>query len=158
VDRDPRGAEAMTALLVTGSRSLEKRLGMRERSADVIRMAVWSLRITHVIAGDAYGPDTWATQCAQARRLTWERWALDGFVRYQTGDIVMWWKEGDPMLSGKSWPLVRNDRMVRSVGTQFPGAWCLALVDPRSRTHGTDHTARLAENAGLRVIRCVYGA
>ena len=43
------------------------------------------------------------------------------------------------------------------MGDRDPQALVLGFVDPASRTHGTDNTLRIAQDAGLRHVRMEFG-
>lgn len=169
----------MNVLLVTGSRSLEK---LNEATKDRVHEA-WRRRFHElgkhanlIVAGDADGPDYWAL--CYAERSDWaqyECWSLDGYVETSRdgGRARKWQKDGDPPRGSREHPLVRNGRMVRhveglrgAVETLAPDNWtgpgyetrllCVGFVDPDSRTHGTDHTLRLARQAGIWTARYVW--
>jgi hypothetical protein len=150
----------MTALLVTGSRSLARIDGAREWCEGIVR--------THgdatIVTGDANGPDAWALAIARLWSRTSERWQLNGLVHYGGHPVrgPMRWCTHDEMRDarlrlGSRFPLYRNEAMVRSVAHHHSDALVLAFIDPASRTRGTEHTCRLAEAAGLRVERLTWG-
>lgn len=150
-----------SVLLVTGSRSLARGVGQ-----------AWAWRILEdaldslppgslVVTGDAEGPDLVARWLAAGcLRPVWH-FDLDGLRRFEHDEeqvkSVRW---GTPPPAGsperKRWPLERNRAMVAWVAAQPGERACLALIDPGSRTHGTEYTAREAERAGIAVRREVF--
>jgi len=146
----------MTALLITGSRSLSTRGQSIRRSRILVAWSILSLSPTVVVFGDAVGPDEYARDVCHLLRIPYRLWALSGWI--DDGNASRpWVKDGDDPEHTSRWPLIRDERMVAAVAHHYPGANCVALVDPCSTTHGTEHTAWLAQRAGLRVIWCAYG-
>ena len=115
--------------------------------------------------GDADGPDTWARE--KAARLSYLRattavYCLDGTVRdadltqrvSMKGELAYWTDpenvprdRDDPRW--KKWPLKRNEAMIRALCVRRRRErdrrfGVHALIDPRSRTQGSMHTALLA--------------
>lgn len=112
------------------------------------------------------------TLAAHPRAQVWARdtvgcrvvvYCLDGTVRDGALVVLGRWAAADQIPERgddewRRWPLRRNTAMVRAVANrqrETPGrqASVLALVDPLSATHGTTHTARVAEQWGLHVTR-----
>lgn len=144
----------MNVLLVTGSRSLALRAGTQRAFCEHHRELIDQADL--VVTGDAYGPDQWANWLAP---FDYEQWQLGGGVRLRAG--VRWWsslKTNDP--------LVRNRCMVESVRDNYlrrgENVLCVGFVDPvprtpgERRTRGTDHTLRLARQAGIWCARYVW--
>lgn len=161
------------ALLVTGSRSLAS--GRRLDSAS--RKEAWARAIlkatidalppeSTLIHGGATGPDAWAQEAIDARRyelgylLYAHTYAADGrrWV-WSIGDGDEWWSQ-DRWHPADPGPLARNRHMVEvalpALAASGHAPRVLALVDPASRTKGTDHTVRLALKAGYPVDRREY--
>ena len=141
------------ALLVTGSRVLAG--SECERMArDVVSRAVEG--VDAVIVGDADGPDEWALVYASARGVTVRVYALDGTV-LDRSDVRRRWIDAPTLEAAppSRVPLLRNAAMVADLAARAAkaGDWevrYLALVAGWSKTHGTEHTARLARDAGIR--------
>lgn len=93
----------MTALLVTGSRSLARIPGADEWAAKLIAGALDAIgagRSANVglVTGDAPGPDTWALDVAYRFSLMRERWQLNGFKTAACGGVrLRWWR----MIAGR---------------------------------------------------------
>ena len=141
----------MNVLLVTGSRSLTKQRRAEKAVETVLRRFEW--RIDLVVAGDANGPDRWALRHAHSFGCGYERWTLSGFVQCEGESWAWaWGRQNDP--------LVRNRCMVEHVRDEYlrnyENVLCVGFVDPDSRTHGTDHTLRLARQAGIWSARYVW--
>ena len=154
-----------TVLLITGSRSLgADPAAMRWVRATLLRRfadAVERGRLV-LVAGDAPGVDTAAELLAcglldagcDVRRVIF---CLDGFIRFSDGLLNRNWTGISPPASGtpegRRWPLVRNEAMVKAVTRRgladLAVMECLALIDPASKTHGTEHTAGMAERGGI---------
>lgn len=141
----------MNILLVTGSRSLTKQVGAEDAVETILRR--FEYRIDLVVAGDANGPDRLALRHAHSFDCGYERWTLSGFIQCE-GESWEWsqWQRNDP--------LVRNRRMVEHVCDKYldygENVLCVGFVDPDSRTHGTDHTLRLARQAGIWTARYAW--
>lgn len=146
------------ALLVTGSRAL-----VGSTCESVVR-AVLSREIEElgpgmVIAGDASGPDAWARHSASRFDGTLIRhYCLNGTVVNARGDVLRRWIDAPTLEAAPPArvPLLRNAAMVAELAARacnHPDEWevsYLALVAAWSQTHGTEHTARLAREAGIR--------
>lgn len=143
-------------LLVAGSRSLGENARAYLWAVAELRAALDASRGAWVLTGGAPGPDVWAEALALARGLRVIVYRPDGTRRDSDGPPARWGEPG----TRRDAPLLRNAAMVeRAVRAQFQG-WTvsvLGLVDPASPTHGTDHTLRLAIDAGLPVQRQVWG-
>lgn len=160
----------MNGLLVTGSRSLVDRAGAYEGCREILLPLVRSAN--GVVVGDAPGPDHWAYVAAADTRIKCSRWCLDGFVDLTpSGNRASWWNDKDPRPPPNRWPLTRNRRMVEALkdvmradelfakiasAEPFVRLLCVGFVDPDSRTNGTDHTLRLARQAGIWCARYVW--
>ena len=153
----------MTTLLVCGSRALGAHTRWVE--AQVLRALadVWSLGPVTVVTGDARGPDEDAHRMAGKLLAIRYRFTLAGVIEGEVLDRRHWarWLPSTPP---DDWyeptrrPLVRNAAMVQWVASQPGERRCLALVAPWSVTHGTEHTAALAERAGIPTTRVTYTA
>jgi hypothetical protein len=153
-----------TVLLVTGARALCDTAAARQWAQDTLKERVAALpRNACILAGGAPGPDAWAFEIGRTKGLTVVEYKLDG-LRYVNGKIdesQREWPIPATLPTGsrpgeKGWPLVRNAAMVDGARKAFDAHWdviVLALFAPWSTTRGTDHTASLAEKAGLEVIR-----
>lgn len=148
----------MNVLLVAGSRSLTSRGAWCQRSVEaILRELVGSADL--VVAGDAVGPDRWAMLAAHSRELDLERWTISGYVQRER-DSSSW----SPLKTND--PLVRNRTMVEHVRDHYlrrgENVLCVGFVDPvprtadGRRTRGTDHTLRLARQAGIWTARYVW--
>jgi hypothetical protein len=155
-------------IICTGSRTL----------ADDPRAVTWARTIlarelasaTLVVAGDARGPDTWAHDIAQGmvKPIDCERWCVAGHVlRWNAlpGRVGGWsfagdWAEMDTLRDPRKRPLARNAAMVNLYGPPDRESTIrlVALIDPASRTQGTQHTVTLARAAGINVAMHVWGA
>ena len=143
-------------LLVTGSRALTDTPAAEAWARGVLRERITSA-VERVVAGDARGPDEWAHDTS-ANGFACARWCLNGEVRYRFSRL--WWTEalwlprGTPKpRTHEAWAqraTARNAAMVEHTA-RTPGAHCLALVAPWSRTQGTQMTARLAREHGIAV-------
>lgn len=161
----------MNVLLVTGSRSLTNNEYAYDAWLDLFRPL--AVRAALVVAGDAIGPDRWALDRSANTGNDFEEWSLDGSVYSSRSSPVCWWSASKPRPPSRRWPLARNTAMVRHVAglrgaieTLAPDNWtgpgyetrllCVGFVDPNSRTRGTDHTLRLARQAGIWCARYVW--
>lgn len=162
----------MNVLLVTGSRSLADLSGTSLGCDDILQPLIEQSNL--VVFGDARGPDLWAEQLARiSRRVHTWRWQLDGRVIDCGLVCVRRWYPEDGYKGKQPAPLARNAAMVQavaslrgSVETLAPTGYtgpgyetriiCVGFVDPDSRTHGTDHTLRLARRAGIWCARYVW--
>ncbi len=156
-----------TVLLICGARSLEHR-GMAARTwANQIleeELRVLTPREDAVISGGAHGPDLWAREMvmkladqahllhfveffANGNKLTWEC-AFTENTRHRT-DTSRWY----PITTTD--PLRRNKEMAAAVGRGIERGWqarVLALFDPRSPTHGTEHMVTCLADLNLPVV------
>jgi hypothetical protein len=150
-------------IICTGSRTL----------ADDPRAVAWARGIlarelasaTLVVAGDARGPDAWAHEIAQGMvaPITCERWCASGRIDIRTE--TTWgkfdcWDDASTTRDPKRRPLARNAAMIASHDPFRTHATVrlVALIDPASRTQGTQHTVTLARAAGINVAVHVWGA
>ena len=140
----------VNVLLVTGSRSLTKQRRAEDAVEIILRRFEQCLDL--VVAGDADGPDRWALRHAHSFCCAFERWTLDGYVQRERSRYSWAWAWGR-----QNDPLVRNRCMVEHVRDEYlrhgENVLCVGFVDPDSRTHGTDHTLRLARQAGIWTAR-----
>lgn len=152
-------------LLVTGSRSLATHPGAEAWARGLIRTALADVDV--LIVGDASGPDRWAVQegddaVAHETRVYWTRGRDAGCILVPTG-------EGEAGYGGRwaprgvsTHPLQRNAAMVRAAAAMAAQGYdvrVLALLDGlkgKGATRGTEHTAGLAERAGIKVQREVW--
>ena len=156
-------------LLVTGSRSLAASAGADAWARALIRRALDGVDV--LIVGDAPGPDRWAVQegddaVAHEMRVYWTRGRDAGCILVPTGDGEVSYGGRWAPRGASTHPLARNAAMVRdaaALAAQGADVRCLALLDgtkhdaPGKRaTRGTEHTAGLAERAGLTVQREVW--
>ena len=155
-------------LLVTGSRSLADHPGAEAWARALIRTALEGVAL--LIVGDAPGPDFWAWDEYDVRSLPMRMYCVHGensgwITRYNGNVRDRRW--ATPAMEGRRFPLHRNAAMVRDVVslamTRQWSAGCLALLDGTKRdapgkraTRGTEHTAGLAERAGITVRREVW--
>ena len=166
-------------LLVTGSRSLADHPGAEAWARALIRTALEGVAL--LIVGDAPGPDAWALREAwdhstDGRAFYVRRYVTHGHHagwvvteaemrrRPWTHDIPP--RKGDPRDLTRAWYLLRNERMVvsaRDLLNRGHVVTALALLDGTKRdapgrraTRGTEHTAGLADRAGLCVMREVW--
>jgi hypothetical protein len=143
---------ARALLLVTGSRTLLHNAPARDWAQGLLRRAAANLPPGSVVLqGGASGPDRWAHLAAKAaghRVVTF----LVGGARVDTHAPARRWGASDD-------PLVRNTALVDAAAKARDAGWLVAvmgLVDEVSETRGTDHTLRLAREAGLRVSRYAW--
>jgi hypothetical protein len=142
-------------VLVTGSRSLVHRAGAEQWARAILEPILEGC--DHVIEGGASGPDYWAWDTARKRGI--------GITEYRVDGRRWRWIPGQPIHTG-SWeslgrwdpprdysgpiPLVRNASMVNIVSDSVLKGWdaiVVGLIDPKSETHGTEHTTGLAKRA-----------
>lgn len=159
-------------LLVTGSRSLATHPGAEAWARGLIHAAMFNAHL--LLVGDAEGPDEWAWDVGAFHvRCRWKFNATGigaGWI-YQhdngtdlasvTMERVRWIAEGQ-----STHPLSRNRVMVATARAHMlrgHDVRCLALLDGTKRdapgkraTRGTEHTAGLAERAGIVVTREVW--
>ena len=149
-------------LLVTGSRTLVDIKGAVEWAQGLINRAIDDEGAKLVVAGDAGGPDFWGLSLAHNRGLHISTWSVHGslagthYDSWTTHDVPWATTEELRNTAPERIPLLRNQRMVQWVSEQARKkerrAVCLALIDPASPTKGTQHTARLALEAGLDLV------
>ena len=148
-------------VIVTGSRTL----------ADDPRTIAWARGIlarelasaTLVVAGDARGPDAWAHEIARGfvASIDCERWCVNGARLGRVAGADATWRKLSPWgtpettTDPRKRPLARNAAMV---AYYTRAARMVALIDPASRTQGTQHTVGLARAAGIDVTEHVWGA
>lgn len=122
-----------------------------------------------VVAGDASGPDEWATDYALGRGLTIMVYDKDGIrtsskIEGECGMILdlRYWipAENYTVLSWKERLLQRNRVMTKDVGLAHRedriNASVLALFASWSRTHGTAYTVHVAKKERLAVAEKFY--
>ncbi len=170
----------MNILLATGSRLLVTNTAAMAAVGSILRgLMASSTQDLVLFAGDAKGPDREALDVATELRKASAVYCLDGIVRtavYMKGkwwydETQNWWNPKDPRPPSHRWPLARNRRMVETIEhTLLQGrllatisgqepwdrALCVGFVDPESGTRGTDHTLRLARQAGIWTARYVW--
>lgn len=162
----------VNVLLVTGSRSLTERKGASQQALKILYPLECEASL--VVAGDANGPDKWALQMAEFETgIPWQCFRLDGAIEHSRGIFGQLAWGSVVGIESRKVPLKRNAEMVRhveglrgAVETLAPDNWtgpgyetrllCVGFVDPDSRTHGTDHTLRLARQAGIWTARYVW--
>lgn len=151
-------------LLVTGARSLADDPAAEAWARGLIAEALRGVDL--LIVGDAPGPDAWAWELATGvvdiRHRYWTRREHAGSIeaRDAQGNLMAWWTWG----SRRTGPLDRNAAMVTDAAVyrdEGDTVSVLALLDGRKPavvkpgeerpTRGTEHTARLARDAGLTV-------
>lgn len=163
------GAAMTRVLLITGARSLADDPAAEAWARGLIAEALAGVGL--LLVGDAPGPDAWAamdsgaTSSLVSERVLWIYCACGP----NAGAIVKWhrclWSRRQWALPGTSThPLKRNAAMVadcKRFAAADPTVSVLALLDGRKAavvkpgekrpTRGTEHTARLARDAGLTV-------
>lgn len=150
----------MNVLLVTGSRSLASNREA-ERAVTYWFSDLDPMRVDLVVAGGSHGPDMWAELEARTSSVPYERWQLDGRVVESERPHAnrRWCPEDGPPVDRRRVPLVRNEMMVKATALRArlgDNVVCVGFVDPNSRTRGTDHTLRLARQAGIWCARYVW--
>ncbi len=149
-------------LLVTGSRALDDSVVAEAWASEKLHARIGALpQKSVVVNGGAEGPDRWSSQIAHRYGLEYREYLLDGTIRANGVEVARWAVDGKPVDDIKlerAWPLTRNramvtrfavlaqDRAVKGVEVRV-----LALVAAWSKTHGTEHTATLADGMGLPV-------
>ena len=147
-------------LLVTGSRALADTGASEEWARSTLVEAMAFLRDGQdtLVHGGATGPDTWAWEIAQGREHAVEAFYPDGRLRisYPAGsehdDQHGTWGRLDRTRS----PLARNAHMIEVLSLlreRECEVLVAGLVAPWSRTHGTEHTLRLARKAKLPTVQ-----
>lgn len=149
-------AKTKVAILITGSRSLNP--AGKEWAIGHIKAALApneEMDIS-VLNGGADGPDRWATEIGLGQGLYVAEWRTDG-IRYAGVGMQSIGRWKAPAGSeGKPTPLQRNLAMIEALLAAKKAGYTvgvLALVDPKSPTHGTDHTVSAAKAAGIDVDR-----
>lgn len=147
--------------LVSGSRSL---VGVAEAWAFEILRRVFKPEDV-LVTGYAAGPDKWALQVAEEMGIPWYSYQPSGLI--VTPDKSWEWctgrgpkpSSGDDRGVWKRWFLLRDEVMVEHMGKfrdRGRDVEVLGLVDPTSRTKGTDYTLEKARKIGLTVERLVF--
>jgi len=155
-------------LLVTGSRSLANLAESDGWTRRVIERAAIRISLTGgIITGDARGPDAWAKRIGAGLRAA-RVYGLDGWIK-------RWWTQSDGTVASamigrwtkgqspqpddhdarRQWCLARDRAEVDEAALQQRQGrkvLVLGLIDPQSRTHGTEYTCHYARNAGLVVV------
>ena len=150
-------ARPRTVLCVCGSRSLEGGHGEkwgRHKVEEVYRQTFDPHRDI-VLTGGASGPDVWAREL-----LPWPGRP----VEYLPSGVRLEWvarEYRDWGLRQGRWsdtavhPLARNEALCAGLVNSRNAGWkvgVICLIDPRSRTQGTRHMARLCREAKLAVL------
>lgn len=169
-------------LLITGARSLADDPAAEAWARGLIAAALVGVDL--LLVGDAPGPDAWAWEIARdtvrEQRQYCTRSGHAGDVRVRFRSTVADTRRSTPRWSTWRWalpgasthPLVRNAVMVIDVAevslSRHLIAGVLALLDGRKPakpkpgekrpTRGTEHTARLARDAGLTVDAQTWGS
>lgn len=161
-------------LLVTGARSLADDPAAEAWARGLIAEALAGVDL--LIVGDAPGPDAWAWKRAG---LTYGRTTCHQYLTRGSfaGGVVK--RDGRTCVDAHRWaprgtsthPLDRNAAMVRDIAAMRDAGHTvsvLALLDGRKPavvkpgedrpTRGTEHTARLARDAGLMVDAQTWGS
>ena len=158
-------------LLVTGSRSLADHPGAEAWARALIRTALAGVDL--LIVGDAPGPDAFAVGIARIMEVPTSiydtRTVNAGWVVDADSNRQFHWTAARPPTGTRGWKpwlLSRNEAMVSDAAKMLQHGHdvrCLALLDGTKRdapgrraTRGTEHTAGLAERAGLSVQREVW--
>jgi hypothetical protein len=146
-------------LIVSGSRTLATRPGgeawARAQIAEVV--ATMDPADGILATGDARGPDAWGIEAATEHLMTWRRFCLDGRIEGSDLFVDRWIMvtglEPDP----RRRPLQRNREMIAAYAGDYAytNTVVLGLVDPASRTHGTDLTIAAARKGGMKIDRRV---
>ena len=156
-------------LLITGARSLADDPAAEAWARGIIAEALAGVDL--LIVGDAPGPDAWAWEISrgvvESRHRYWSRREHAGSIEARDADdqLIAWWTWG----SRRTGPLDRNAAMVTDAAPQEgEHVSVLALLDGRKPavvqpgearpTRGTEHTARLARDAGLTVDAQTWGS
>lgn len=143
-------------LIVCGSRSLFGNIANYEWALELIKREIFLFKPDLIVTGDAQGPDTWTDEAFDGPVYHYTK---HGTVVCQGKVISRWAKEEDApgpeanRAIWKAWLLHRDRVMVQNVAKRVAEstsekvyeASLLALVDPKSDTHGTEFTASRAE-------------
>lgn len=158
---------ARRVLLVTGARSLADDPRAEAWARDLIRAALDG--VDTLFVGDAPGPDSWAFQIARADGVETRRYCAGGssagLVEVATGGadgptrtrVCQWSTGADHHPLKRNAAMVMEAKLYRVYGQR--DVRVLALIDGRKTsakgrvTRGTEHTAGLAQRAGLTVDR-----
>lgn len=143
-------------LLLCGSRTLVDREGAREWARGIFRQKACNL--SALVSGDAPGPDSWVREFIPEASsvLSAVFYHLDGTIQDERGTALGRWCPADEVpVRGhpeyRRWPLTRNAVMVRAVQQRARQsgriAMGLGLIDPESRTYGTQQTLGLCTRA-----------
>lgn len=141
-------------LVIAGSRSLAKVEGgeawarkiLEERIVQSVTDALPDQAF--LLSGGADGPDTWSAELGKHHGLEVVTYRPDGRRIASSGRETRWGDRGSP--------LIRNFAMASAAATAKEEGWridVLALVDPRSRKHGTWHMVGACKKVGL-VAEC----
>lgn len=146
--------------MADGARSLADSPAAEAWARELIAAALVGVDL--LIVGDAPGPDAWASRIQRDARRRVDCYRTHGpnagWIDTSHGerwDRVRMWSEGV-----SRHPLARNAAMVRDIAAMRDAGHdvrVLALLDGRKAsatgrvTRGTEHTARLARDAGLTV-------
>lgn len=155
-------------LLVTGSRSLALHPGAEAWARGLIHAALVGTDL--LIVGDADGPDAWAASVGAS--IVHDEVHVYLTRGRDAGWIISPDEDGEASYhgrwgrAGETHPLQRNAAMVRAAAARAAighDVRVLALLDGTKRdapgkraTRGTEHTAGLAERAGIVVQREVW--
>lgn len=149
-------------LIVCGSRSLFGNITNYEWAIELIQREVFLFRPDLIVTGDAQGPDTWADEAFEGKVYHYTKWAT---VTCRGAVVSNWAKKEEapgPVANKaiwKAWLLHRDRVMVQNVAKRVAEggyeASLLALVDPKSETHGTEFTASRAEALKIPVKKVI---
>lgn len=164
-------------LLITGARSLADNRAAEAWARGLIAAALVGVDL--LIVGDAPGPDAWACRIQRDALRRVECYRTHGLnigwvdtAHCEEWDRVRRWSAPRAIHSTR-YPLMRNAAMVADCKEMHAdSAWhtvsVLALLDGRKPavtqpgekrpTRGTEHTARLARDAGLTVDAQTWGS
>lgn len=150
-------------LIVCGSRSLFGNIKRYEWAVELIQREVFLFKPDLIVTGDAAGPDTWADEAFSGPVFHYTKY---GTVLNRNEYVARWGKDEDapgPVANKaiwKAWLLHRDRVMVQVVAKKVKEegytASLLALVDPKSETHGTEFTASRAEALQIPVKKVEY--
>ena len=154
----------MSVTLVTASRSLTDNIEATCWAKSILSNTIAAMVDGDAgVTGDARGGDRWFNDLAAG---SWPD--VDIFVYHSHDDrggvitrrgivVGRWTKQPMPKPGAgheawARWHKLRDAVMVGHVARRLP-AVCYALIDRRSKTHGTEFTATAAERAGVHVDR-----